>query len=246
MGSTLFRPDRMNLIGALVMFLICLILVGHKPLYFVWVLLLPIIFAIWVLRTRTEVNDKGLTTYYLLRKSQHVSWNDFHAVRFSRGGKAYAVVREPGQSAADVATKEAEATKNAAPSYEGGAMTPAQRREREAQKVASAPTTKPRKVLLPGISFNDLTRLSEASGGRIPDPISASKASEPTLTTISRDGYAVVTDDPDKIHEANVRAIQAELDRRRQATDESRPTTTDSTRAKNDDPNADNAAPPQQ
>ena len=60
----------MNLIGAIVMFLIFLIFVGYKPAYLFWVLIFPILFAVWVLRARTEISPTGITARYLFRSSR--------------------------------------------------------------------------------------------------------------------------------------------------------------------------------
>ena len=73
--TTTIRPDRMNLIGAIVMFLIFLIFVGYKPAYLFWVLIFPILFAVWVLRARTEISPTGITARYLFRSSRTLSWD---------------------------------------------------------------------------------------------------------------------------------------------------------------------------
>jgi len=56
-----------------------------------WAPLLPLTFIIWILRSRTTFHEEGITTRYLLRKSTSLAWEDFEALRFTRGGKALAV-----------------------------------------------------------------------------------------------------------------------------------------------------------
>ncbi|WP_296103591.1 PH domain-containing protein [uncultured Corynebacterium sp.] len=189
--TTTIRPDRMNLIGAIVMFLIFLIFVGYKPAYLFWVLVFPILFAVWVLRARTEISPTGITARYLFRSSRTLSWDDFSGVQFSRGGRAYAVPNKPNQGTND-------------------------------QVAERGRTRRPRKkrdtVALPGVTFNNLPELAKASGGLIPDPVTPGRnRDDDELTTVNRDGYAVVKTREEATKEHNAKLIAAEMERRRAA-----------------------------
>lgn len=189
--TTIIRPDRMNLIGAIVMFLIFLIFVGYKPAYLFWVLIFPILFAVWVLRARTEISPTGITARYLLRSSRTLSWDDFSGIQFSRGGRAYAVPNTSNQETADQAA--------------GRART-------------SRPRHKGDTIALPGVTFNNLPKLAKASGGLIPDPVTPGRnRDEDELTTVNRDGYAVVKTKEEATREHNATLIAAEMERRRAA-----------------------------
>lgn len=88
---TVLRPSREHLLGALVMFLMCLMFTGHDPKLLFWVPFIPLLFVVWTLRVRTVISPAGITGKYLFRKSQHVAWEDFQSLRFSKGGRGYAV-----------------------------------------------------------------------------------------------------------------------------------------------------------
>ena len=48
---------------------------------------------------------------------------------------------------------------------------------------------------LPGVSFNSLATLSEASDGRLPDPVTAGRrATQEKVQVVHKDGYAVLMD----------------------------------------------------
>lgn len=189
--TTTIRPDRMNLIGAIVMFLIFLIFVGYKPAYLFWVLIFPILFAVWVLRARTEISPSGITTRYLFRSSRTLSWDDFSGIQFSRGGRAYAVPNVPNQRTTDQAAEHARTSR------------PRQKRDT---------------IALPGVTFNNLPKLAKASGGLIPDPVTPGRnRDDDELTTVNRDGYAVVKTREEATREHNAKLIAAEMERRRSA-----------------------------
>ena len=189
--TTTIRPDRMNLIGAIVTFLIFLIFVGYKPAYLFWVLIFPILFAVWVLRARTEISPTGITARYLFRSSRTLSWDDFSGIQFSRGGRAYAVPNRPDQGTSDQAAEH------------GRTSRPRQKRDT---------------IALPGVTFNNLPKLAKASGGLIPDPVTPGRnRDDDELTTVNRDGYAVVKTREEATREHNAKLIAAEMERRRAA-----------------------------
>ena len=58
-----------------------------------------------------------------------------------------------------------------------------------------ATSTKENMLWLPGVSFNSLATLSEASDGRIPDPVTAGRrATQEKVQVVHKDGYAVLMD----------------------------------------------------
>ncbi|WP_225723456.1 MULTISPECIES: PH domain-containing protein [Corynebacterium] len=89
--TTVIRPSREHLLGAAIMFLICLMFTGYNIKWFFWVPILPLLFIVWVLRVRTIVTDKGLSTRYLLKSNESVSWDDFSGVLIAKNGRGYAV-----------------------------------------------------------------------------------------------------------------------------------------------------------
>lgn len=169
------------MVSAVVMFLMCLLFTGYKVAYFFWVPLLPILFAVWVMRARTEVGPEGITAVYLFKGKVTVPWDELRGIRFNRGGRAFAA--------------------------RGSGQAPKSFREDRAQNV-----------YLPGVTFQLLPALSEASGGRIPDPIAASaEATKDSVTTVNRDGYAVMKTAEEAATEANAKAVAEEIRRRQEA-----------------------------
>ncbi|QMV85142.1 PH domain-containing protein [Corynebacterium hindlerae] len=87
--ATTFHADRTHLIGAAVMALISLLVIGAKPLYLFWILALPALFAYWVIKSKTVVDEAGITAHYAFKKPQTMAWGDFAGIRFAGSG-AYA------------------------------------------------------------------------------------------------------------------------------------------------------------
>lgn len=87
--ATTFHADRTHLIGAGVMALISLLVIGAKPLYLFWILALPALFAYWVIKSKTVVDQQGITAHYAFSAAQKVTWEDFAGIRFS-GSKTFA------------------------------------------------------------------------------------------------------------------------------------------------------------
>ncbi|RAV33043.1 PH domain-containing protein [Corynebacterium heidelbergense] len=87
---SVFRPSREHILAAGVMFLICLMFTGYNVRWFFWVPLLPLLFIVWIMRVRTHVDNRGITAVTLFRGRKTMPWNEFSAIRFNRGGRAYA------------------------------------------------------------------------------------------------------------------------------------------------------------
>lgn len=88
------RTDQAHLIAGVIMSILSLAGVLYAPTILFWVPVLPAVFIIWVLRTRTEFTENGITARYLFRPSKSMSWTDFEALRFTRGGTALAVAKD--------------------------------------------------------------------------------------------------------------------------------------------------------
>lgn len=143
-SATTFHADRTHLIGAAVMALISLLVIGAKPLYLFWILALPVVFAYWVLKSKTVVTEDGITAHYAFTKPKAVTWQEFAGLRFG-GSTTYA---------RDLSDNE---------------------------------------FPLPGVSFNSLPQLSEASNGRIVDALSAGReAADEKVVVFHRDGRQIL------------------------------------------------------
>lgn len=169
------RVDQGNLVAAGVMFAMSLIAVAYAPRVLFWAPLLPLVFVIGILRSRTVFTTGGIVAHYLFRRSASLAWEDFDALRFSRGGRALAV-RKDGTS-----------------------------------------------FPLPGVSFNSLVDLSEATEGRIPDPVTPSlTAIDESVKVVNRDSGIAVLMDKDEYDEYEAsrrtsRMAREELQRRDEA-----------------------------
>ncbi len=142
--SEQFQPDRTHILAALIMTGISLLVVGVAPLYLFWILAFPILFIVWVVRSRTIVDREGIHLHYAFRGNQHISWDNLSGIGF-RGSRALATTGEG------------------------------------------------REFMMPGVTFNSLPRLSEASQGRIPDALTAGrKAADEKVVVIHRDGEQIL------------------------------------------------------
>ncbi|WP_236684301.1 PH domain-containing protein [Corynebacterium epidermidicanis] len=143
-AATTFATDRTHLIGAVVMGMISLLVIGVAPLKLGWILLLPVLFTYWVVKSKTVVDNSGITAHYAFHRPRQVTWEDFAGIRFG-GSKTFARAKDNTEFA------------------------------------------------LPGITFNSLPKLSEASDGRIVDALSAGKeAANKKVVIIHRDGRQVL------------------------------------------------------
>lgn len=88
------RTDQAHLMVGVIMMFLSVIGVAYIPSALFWLPVIPVVFIIWVLRTRTEFTDDGITARYLVRPSKSVAWDEFEALRFSRGGRALAVRKD--------------------------------------------------------------------------------------------------------------------------------------------------------
>lgn len=62
--------------------LIFLLLVGVNPAVFSPILLLPLLFVFWVLRTRTEVSATGITTHKCWGATTSIAWDQVKGIGF--------------------------------------------------------------------------------------------------------------------------------------------------------------------
>lgn len=190
-NNAILTPSREHILGAIVMFLMCLMFTGYDVAKFFWVPLLPLAFMAWTLYVRTVVGPEGIGARYLFRKNQMMNWEEFSAIQFSNSGRAYAVARD---AAAEQAI-----------------------REDNAEVSAKQGTEK--RFWLPGVSFNSLITLSIASEGRIPDPVTTGRDSaDRKVQVVHKDGYAVLMDQDEYAdYEKQRRAEEAEKQARKQA-----------------------------
>ena len=88
-----FRPERTHLLAAGVLFLICLLVLGAKPLYLFWLPLLPLVFVVWVLRSSTTVDERGIHVRYAFAQGRSVSWEEFAGIGFEKA-RSYARTKD--------------------------------------------------------------------------------------------------------------------------------------------------------
>ncbi|WP_245974934.1 PH domain-containing protein [Corynebacterium alimapuense] len=142
--SVQFRPDRANILAALLMIAIALLVVGAAPVYLFWVLAIPVLFIYWILRSSTTVDEQGVSIKYAFRGGKTVEWEDLSGVGF-KGSRALLT------------------------------------------------TTEGKEYPMPGVTFNSLPKLSEASSGRIPDALTAGRiAADEKVVVINRDGEQIL------------------------------------------------------
>lgn len=88
------RVDQGHLMAAAVMLVMSIVAIAYAPSRLFWAPVLPLVFVVWVLRCRTTFFAEGITARYLFRRSASLAWEDFDALRFTRGGKALAVRKD--------------------------------------------------------------------------------------------------------------------------------------------------------
>ncbi|MDO5032841.1 PH domain-containing protein [Corynebacterium sp.] len=138
-----FRPTREHVLGIIILSLIALLSIGWAPKYLAWLFIIPVLGLWWVLRSKTRVDESGISITYAFRGSRFVPWEKCEGVGFQR---ATAFVSTGGQ-----------------------------------------------RLSMPGVTFNSLPKLSEASRGRIPDALSAGRAAaDEKVVIIHRDGQQVL------------------------------------------------------
>lgn len=85
--SVQFRPERTNILAAVLMIGIALLVIGAAPLYLFWVLFIPLAFLFWVLRARTTVGERGVDIQYAFRGSRSIKWENLAGIGF-KGSRA--------------------------------------------------------------------------------------------------------------------------------------------------------------
>lgn len=210
-NNAILTPSREHLLGAGVMFLICLMFTGYDVAKFFWVPLLPLAFMAWTLYVRTVVGPHGITARYMFRKGQSMTWDEFSGIQFSNSGKGYAVSRDEAAQAELLREAQREADVDDTEQVQHGG---AKRLTAEKNKPRNAGQSKgsERRFWLPGVSFNSLVTLSAASGGRIPDPVTPGRESaDRKVQVVHKDGYAVLmTTEEYAEYEKQRRAEEAE------------------------------------
>ncbi|WP_260620022.1 PH domain-containing protein [Corynebacterium anserum] len=235
--NAILTPSREHILGAGVMFLICLMFTGYDVSTFFWVPLIPLAFMAWTLYVRTVVGSHGITTRYMFRKGQTMTWDEFSGIQFSNSGKAYAVARDKTaqeevlrQIRRDTAPDSTGAANSTTPQeappenqqYGGAKRLSAQ--GNKSRNTASS-TGIERRFWLPGVTFNSLVTLSAASEGRIPDPVTPGRESaDRKVQVVHKDGYAVLmTKEEYADYEKKRRAEEAAKKAARNRTTEERP-----------------------
>lgn len=183
--SETFRPERTHLLSATVLTLISLLAIGAAPLYLFWILIFPILFVVWVLRSSTVVDAQGIHAHYAFRSDKSVDWAEVAGVGF-KGSRSF---------------------------------------------VRTASGTE---FTLPGVSFNSLPRLQQASHGRIPDALTAGHAAQDgKVVVVNEEGYSVLMTKEEYIERQTAlgREIQIDFDEDNIAHDVSEPGNNDQTSA---------------
>lgn len=89
-----FSPDRMHLFVAGLLFLMLLVLGSPLPWFIhIPLLVLPVVFALWVLRTKTIVDDRGITAQPAFGTARTAKWKEIQGVGFQRS-KAFAALAD--------------------------------------------------------------------------------------------------------------------------------------------------------
>ncbi|MBJ8343420.1 PH domain-containing protein [Antrihabitans sp. YC2-6] len=92
----MIRFPRLGLLGAaMLLFCVSFPVLGW-PALFGWLLLVPIVAAVWVVRTRTVVTDDGLDLRTLFGK-RHLDWTEIKGLRIPKRGWARADLVEGGE-----------------------------------------------------------------------------------------------------------------------------------------------------
>lgn len=70
------------------MFALVILFIGNQPQYTFWVIFFPILFTIWILRSSTEVDERGIHARYAFRGPQSASWEHIRGIGF-KGTRAF-------------------------------------------------------------------------------------------------------------------------------------------------------------
>ncbi len=63
---------------------IMMLVIGSAPKLLAWVLIIPIGFIYWVVRSKTEISDTGITATNAFKKPMHIPWSEIEGVGFRR------------------------------------------------------------------------------------------------------------------------------------------------------------------
>ncbi|RSZ66110.1 PH domain-containing protein [Corynebacterium hylobatis] len=91
--SVQFRPERTHILAAVLMSAIALLVIGSAPQYLFWVLIVPVLFIVWVLRARTTVGEKGVDIRYAFRGSRFIKWENMAGIAF-KGSRALLTTKD--------------------------------------------------------------------------------------------------------------------------------------------------------
>ncbi|QJY46976.1 PH domain-containing protein [Pseudonocardia broussonetiae] len=92
MPAVVFQPSRLQLLVATVVALCATPVAFGAP--YLWLLyLLPIGFAVWVVRTRTTVDADAVTIRSVLRR-RRVPWSEISSLRLAGTGRVRAVLND--------------------------------------------------------------------------------------------------------------------------------------------------------
>lgn len=84
MQEEVFKPDRAHILAALLLSAIALLGIGWMEWYWWWLFILPVVFVLWILKSRTTVNEDGIAVTSLFRGTKRISWSDFAGIEFKR------------------------------------------------------------------------------------------------------------------------------------------------------------------
>ncbi|ALC05659.1 hypothetical protein CDES_06155 [Corynebacterium deserti GIMN1.010] len=84
-----FVPERTHILSAIIIGLISLLAIGAAPQYLFWLLIFPILFIYWVLKSSTVVDEKGITANYAFKGSKSVAWENLAGIGF-KGARTFA------------------------------------------------------------------------------------------------------------------------------------------------------------
>lgn len=148
--TTRFRPQKTHFMAVIFLVFLAIVAMGFS-LWLTPLLLVPLIYALWIMRVRTTVSSRGVTAVYFLGGRRSLPWNRFRGVLFDKRGRAFAVGRSKEDSEGDDV-----------------------------------------RFALPAITFNSLPALSEATEGRIPDPVTPARlADDEKVEVFDREGNSV-------------------------------------------------------
>ena len=91
--TTVFRPERTNLLAIVLLTAIAVLIISWKPLVLGWLLIIPALALWWVLRARTTVSEDGIAIRYGFRSGVHLPWEDFAGIGF-KWAHAFAATRQ--------------------------------------------------------------------------------------------------------------------------------------------------------